>query len=350
MTTVTFDGVEFTKASEVAKKFGYTSDYVGQLCRGKKINARLVGRSWFVNIPSLEAHRENKYLKQRTAANKKSAIKKAPKTIEDTVAVKPTEPTSATLDISAKAAEIQPKINRRQVAAPKPAVHKIRVVERAVDDSLARAVHVAQYKTDAEALLPKVTKKQPKVKMLKVDMAEYESVRVKSSQRKPSNLKPTALPDVALSGSLKVSEISDEEFQVEDEKTVSSETDHRSKNKVISDKRSNEKGKDTDKSEALKNKSVAVVQQQAEAFDEMLLDQDSELFEIEDYDFDAEEIVEVRMINWSVVSLGVIVSILCAVGVLATAGLTISLDQFLVEELEISWSNLYKNMTILFTG
>ena len=56
MKNVTLEGIDFVKASEVAKQFGYTSDYIGQPCRSKKINARLVGRTWFVNIPSLEAH------------------------------------------------------------------------------------------------------------------------------------------------------------------------------------------------------------------------------------------------------------------------------------------------------
>ena len=34
------------RASEITK---YTSDYIGQLCRSKKIDAKLIGRSWYVS-------------------------------------------------------------------------------------------------------------------------------------------------------------------------------------------------------------------------------------------------------------------------------------------------------------
>lgn len=61
MKTLQLDGVEYVKASEAAKAHGYTSDYVGQLCRGGKIKAELVGRSWYVNIESLLKHRKNRY-------------------------------------------------------------------------------------------------------------------------------------------------------------------------------------------------------------------------------------------------------------------------------------------------
>ena len=61
METVTLDGVEYTKATTAAKQHGYTSDYVGQLCRAGKVDAQLVGRSWYVNIESLLTHRKGRY-------------------------------------------------------------------------------------------------------------------------------------------------------------------------------------------------------------------------------------------------------------------------------------------------
>jgi len=42
MDKVVFDKKEYTKASIAAKQFKYTSDYVGQLCRLEKVDARLV--------------------------------------------------------------------------------------------------------------------------------------------------------------------------------------------------------------------------------------------------------------------------------------------------------------------
>ena len=56
------DGKKFISARRAAENFGYTSDYVGQLCRAKKINARLVGRSWYVLEKDLIDHKNNHHL------------------------------------------------------------------------------------------------------------------------------------------------------------------------------------------------------------------------------------------------------------------------------------------------
>ena len=75
METVVLGGVAYTRASTAAKKFGYTSDYIGQLCRGKQIDARLVGRSWYVNIDSITEYRKQKHVKRKSRkAKKKSEI------------------------------------------------------------------------------------------------------------------------------------------------------------------------------------------------------------------------------------------------------------------------------------
>ncbi|MCL5794969.1 MAG: hypothetical protein M1338_01250, partial [Patescibacteria group bacterium] len=41
-------GKKYISASRAAELTGYAGDYIGQLCRGKKISASLVGRSWYV--------------------------------------------------------------------------------------------------------------------------------------------------------------------------------------------------------------------------------------------------------------------------------------------------------------
>lgn len=60
MDYVEFDGTRYVKATELARELGYTADYVGQLCRAEKVDARLVGRSWYVEPESLRAHRSEK--------------------------------------------------------------------------------------------------------------------------------------------------------------------------------------------------------------------------------------------------------------------------------------------------
>lgn len=63
MKTLSIDNREFVKASVLARELGYTSDYIGQLCRGKKVTAKLVGRTWYVDRTSLTEHKRNRYKK-----------------------------------------------------------------------------------------------------------------------------------------------------------------------------------------------------------------------------------------------------------------------------------------------
>jgi len=62
MRTVSVDGIVYTKAKEVARDFGYTADYLGQLCRSGKIECQLVGRAWYVSVDSVELYRSNKQM------------------------------------------------------------------------------------------------------------------------------------------------------------------------------------------------------------------------------------------------------------------------------------------------
>lgn len=61
MDVLTVGGKEYVKASVIARDLGYTADYVGQLCRARKVNAKLVGRSWYVDSSSIEAHKGTRY-------------------------------------------------------------------------------------------------------------------------------------------------------------------------------------------------------------------------------------------------------------------------------------------------
>jgi hypothetical protein len=50
-------GKKFISAKRAAIIFGYTSDYVGQLCREGRIECTMVGRSWFVSEDSVLKHK-----------------------------------------------------------------------------------------------------------------------------------------------------------------------------------------------------------------------------------------------------------------------------------------------------
>jgi hypothetical protein len=78
METLVLDGKSYVKASKAAKELGYATDYVGQLCRSGKVDAHLIGRTWYVNPNVLSEH---KVEKKRTS--KAKAREYAKKTIEE---------------------------------------------------------------------------------------------------------------------------------------------------------------------------------------------------------------------------------------------------------------------------
>jgi len=68
MEVLVLDGRKYTKVSKAAKDLGYTSDYVGQLCRSGKVSAHLIGRSWYVDQEELSTHRTDKKRASRVKA------------------------------------------------------------------------------------------------------------------------------------------------------------------------------------------------------------------------------------------------------------------------------------------
>src|SRR3989344_8638005 len=60
MNPIFSDGKEYISAIRASKKIGYASDYIGQLCRAKKIPGKLVGRTWYVDFESLLSHKQNR--------------------------------------------------------------------------------------------------------------------------------------------------------------------------------------------------------------------------------------------------------------------------------------------------
>lgn len=74
MEEISFSGEKYIKASILAKNFGYTPDYIGQLCRGKQIKCTLIGRSWYVSEESLREHRKGRY--RSSSAKSKEYLRK----------------------------------------------------------------------------------------------------------------------------------------------------------------------------------------------------------------------------------------------------------------------------------
>ncbi|MDO8565013.1 MAG: hypothetical protein Q7R67_00060 [bacterium] len=55
-------GKEYISAVRASEKIGYASDYIGQLCRARKIPGQLVGRTWYVDYASLLEHKKNRHI------------------------------------------------------------------------------------------------------------------------------------------------------------------------------------------------------------------------------------------------------------------------------------------------
>lgn len=56
MDELQISGRRFISARRIARENGYTSDYIGQLIRGRKIIGQKVGRAWYVDAVSFEAY------------------------------------------------------------------------------------------------------------------------------------------------------------------------------------------------------------------------------------------------------------------------------------------------------
>jgi hypothetical protein len=86
MEEISVNGESYVKASQIARELGYTSDYVGQLCRQKKVAATLVGRTWYVKEADLREHKQTRYRATRTKSRQQLretvAAERTPKKIQ----------------------------------------------------------------------------------------------------------------------------------------------------------------------------------------------------------------------------------------------------------------------------
>ncbi len=95
----------YISARRVHEVFGYSSDYVGQLCRAGKLDCKMVGRSWFVTEESIINHKLliNEFLKNKNKEKSKVAKKLNKKTIAKQVEV----PVEATVEKAAEKVVVQ---------------------------------------------------------------------------------------------------------------------------------------------------------------------------------------------------------------------------------------------------
>lgn len=254
MTTVTVDGVVYEKASVLAKRFKYTTDYIGQLCRAKKVDAQLIGRSWYVNPDSLEAHKESRYGEKANDSDAKISKIKISKDADDR---------SSKLKATAlKAKAVKPKISLSPVAkatvatktktstdATSIAIRKI--TTKSTTDLTKQIFHqrpvlieetkpkisqshqnqaivpnsrvspqIASLDTNFASRLPETSAKyetdnidlssamKKSARSLEVGLAEAEKLKVKSLA-KPTKMVADELPKIALKGGLTITSLNE---------------------------------------------------------------------------------------------------------------------------------------------
>lgn len=174
MEKVILDGVQYVKASVVAADFKYTPDYIGQLCRGKKVDARLVGRTWFVNPNSLIDHKKAKFAKPDTR----------PKNADIANEVK----VSRTV--------VEPVLRSK---TSKFSLDSTSLVQA----STPRRLHVS-YDLDDESLFPTIVKKKTAPpRTIRIVAAGAKKIAIKKVGQE-INFKPDMLPEVSLSGKLAI--------------------------------------------------------------------------------------------------------------------------------------------------
>ncbi len=66
-----FEGKKYITAKQASELTGYTSDYVGQLCRGGKIESRRVGRVWLVSEEAIQNYEKEVAVKVSAMAHAK---------------------------------------------------------------------------------------------------------------------------------------------------------------------------------------------------------------------------------------------------------------------------------------
>jgi hypothetical protein len=59
MDELIFAGNKYISSKRASKLTGYTTDYIGQMCRGDKMDCRLVGRNWYINEEVVKAQKKS---------------------------------------------------------------------------------------------------------------------------------------------------------------------------------------------------------------------------------------------------------------------------------------------------
>lgn len=182
METVIFDGKEYTKASVLALRFRYTPDYLGQLCRGKKVDARLVGRAWYINLDSLNHHRDGRY--------KSLAVKSKDKATIVAIRVEKSSAQKIPSKNYLSRIDVEPILKKKTVALFKTKNGKV-------------TEFPVKYEIDDYSLIPRVNKNSVS-KNVVITQADSEKLKVHKEEAAHTLFRAEPLPEVYMRGKITV--------------------------------------------------------------------------------------------------------------------------------------------------
>jgi hypothetical protein len=175
MEVISIDGVEYVKASNIAKRFKYTADYVGQLCRGRKVDAKLIGRTWYVNPLSLTSHKSLRYTKDG---------------LDD-------KTQSDTYNVSISRQVVNPVLNKNTAKS---------LAQNQGSEHYAKRIgwKPITYKEDDTDLLPSLVGGAKMSTRINVDIAGADKLEIEDQSKQAIDLESEPLPQFPLSGKLKI--------------------------------------------------------------------------------------------------------------------------------------------------
>ncbi len=206
METLEHNGATYVKVSVLAKRFNYTTDYIGQLCRQGKVEAKLVGRSWFVRESSLLDHGSDRLKVTRPAE------------ILCKISVH-TDTASISSPVS-----VFPQLSKHSHRHLLSGAHS---VPFATDSSLYSSVLDTKYTPDTTASLPKFNYLKPIVQPVPVaepvvlPQPVSQKISIHTETKRTEKLYFSSLPEVSLQGNLAIHNLDVEDDYVDSVPVVS---------------------------------------------------------------------------------------------------------------------------------
>ena len=189
MKSISIDNEKYVKATDIARELGYTADYVGQLCRAGKVDAQLVGRSWYVSEDSLKGHKKTRYRSTKQANKKTIATSLEAKDMDAK------ESFSVAVHVGPENKSLGYGNQQFYSRTPKVPEH--------------------EYFSDESDLIPRGKEIEKKTGRLSVTLADAQKIKIKSSSTE-YDFNPTKREEIRFAGSLSISEV--EDIDPEDEK------------------------------------------------------------------------------------------------------------------------------------